>query len=151
MATPGYVSMGQLANKAPLVLSSSFSMQAVPLATRRMRPVQVGSLRFQSAALRVVNKWLQLVVSIIFDFSSFRLIILLVYVCQFVTVHVRVCVCVFLLRQRTLEAKTKKVNKRSNNNNYTHTKAFCYTHAHTRTHTRAGTHTECVHIHFTCK
>lgn len=52
IATPGYVSMGQFANNAPDVLSSSFRLTVVPFATSRIRPVHVGSPRFQSAALQ---------------------------------------------------------------------------------------------------
>lgn len=51
IAIPGYVSTGHLANNSPLTLSSNFRMHSVPLANRRIRPVQSGVDRFQSAAL----------------------------------------------------------------------------------------------------
>lgn len=50
-AIPGYCSMGHLANSSPVILSSSFIVMLSPCDTSRMRPVQDGSCRFQSAAL----------------------------------------------------------------------------------------------------
>lgn len=50
-AIPGYCSMGHLANSSPVILSSNFIVMLSPCDTSRMRPVQEGSCRFQSAAL----------------------------------------------------------------------------------------------------
>lgn len=50
-AIPGYCSIGHLANSSPVILSSSFIVMLSPCDTNRMRPVQEGSCRFQSAAL----------------------------------------------------------------------------------------------------
>jgi len=52
-ATPGYCSMGHLANNSPLLRSSSLRVHASPTLTILKRPVQVGSARFQSAALKI--------------------------------------------------------------------------------------------------
>lgn len=48
---PGYVSIGQFAYNAPETLSSNFNVTLTPLATTRIRPVHVGSPKFQFAAL----------------------------------------------------------------------------------------------------
>ena len=50
-AIPGYCSIGHLANSSPVILSSSFIVMLSPCDTNRIRPVQEGSCRFQSAAL----------------------------------------------------------------------------------------------------
>jgi hypothetical protein len=49
---PGYVSMGHLAKSSPLFLSSNLIAHSLPLEIKRMRPVQAGSAKFQSAALQ---------------------------------------------------------------------------------------------------
>lgn len=49
--SPGYVSTGQLAYRAPVFLSSNLRLTLIPLATSFMRPVHSGSLKFQLAAL----------------------------------------------------------------------------------------------------
>lgn len=49
--TLGYCSIGHLANSSPLFRSSSLRIQESPTLTILMRPVHVGSDRFQSAAL----------------------------------------------------------------------------------------------------
>lgn len=48
---PGYVSIGQLAYRTAVFLSSSFKFTLTPFATTFMRPVHSGSLKFQFAAL----------------------------------------------------------------------------------------------------
>lgn len=52
-ATPGYCSIGHLAKSSPLLRSSSLRVHASPTLTILKRPVQVGSARFQSAALKI--------------------------------------------------------------------------------------------------
>lgn len=52
---PGYVSMGHLAKSSPLFLSSNLIAHSLPLEIKRMRPVQAGSAKFQSAALQIIT------------------------------------------------------------------------------------------------
>lgn len=52
MLRPGYSSIGHFANNCPDTLSSSRNSNLVPMATKRIRPVQSGSSNFQSAALQ---------------------------------------------------------------------------------------------------
>lgn len=53
IATPGYVSTGQFANNTPVILSSNFRLTLFPFATKRIRPVHVGSAKFQFPALEL--------------------------------------------------------------------------------------------------
>lgn len=52
IATPGYDSTGQFANNCIVFLSSSLILSLDPEASILILPFQVGSFRFQSAALQ---------------------------------------------------------------------------------------------------